>query len=98
MPKRVRFEVRAWGHDSDHDLARNNMPETNLNYFICTLGEAARWNRDYPHPFETLHDLVDHQAKELRQRPALNFPGGCNGEDGHEMKSGEYSCLSSSSQ
>lgn len=61
---------------------------TNLNYFICTLGEAAIWNREHPHPFHTVNDLVDEQAKELRQRPAINFAGGCNGEDGRQVKSG----------
>lgn len=86
MPKKVRFEVYGWSHDNkqpDH-----TMTETDLNYFTCTLGQAAKWNRDHPHPFDTVNALVDEQAKELRQRPAVNFPGGCNSEDGREMKSG----------
>lgn len=88
MPnKKVRFQVHGWSHD-------NKQPETmtetatDLNYFTCTLGQAAKWNHDHPHPFDTVNDLIDEQAKELRQRPAVNFPGGCNTEDGHEMKSG----------
>lgn len=63
---------------------------TTLNYFLCTLGEAAIWNREHPHPFHTVNHLIDEQAKELPQRTAVNFPGACNGEDGREMKSGRH--------
>ncbi|KAL1848673.1 putative NRPS-like protein biosynthetic cluster [Diaporthe australafricana] len=61
--------------------------ETHLNYFTCTLGEAARWNAEHPHPFHTVNHLIDEQAEDLRQTPAVNFPGGCFAEDGKEMKS-----------
>lgn len=88
MSKKVRFhEVGGWSQEQDHNKS-GTMRETQLNYFICTLGEASRWNREHPHPFHTVNDLIDEQAKELRQRPAVNFPGGCNGEDGRTMKSG----------
>ncbi|CAN8104298.1 unnamed protein product [Discula destructiva] len=62
-------------------------PQTNLDYFTCTLGEAARWNQEHPHPFKTVSHLIDEQAEELRQRPAVTFPGGCPGENGRAMKS-----------
>lgn len=87
MPKKhVRFQVHSWSHDEKKHRAMDGTP---LNYFTCTLGEAARWNVDHPHPFTTVNDLIDEQAKELRQRPAVNFPGGCYGEDGRGMKSGD---------
>lgn len=85
MAKRVRFDVvPAW--------SRSGSPvpiaETHLNYFTCTLGEAARWSAENPHPFLTVNDLIDEQARELRQRPALNIAGDCHAEDGRELKSG----------
>lgn len=87
MPKKsVRFRVQAWSYN---DKQPPIMEKTPLNYFTCTLGEAARWNIDHPHPFSTINDLIDEQAKELRQRPAVNFPGSCHGEDGRAMKSGD---------
>lgn len=96
--KHVRFQVHEWSHDEKKPRV---MEDTPLNYFTCTLGEAARWNVDHPHPFTTVNELIDEQAKELRQRPAVNFPGGCYGEDGRGMKSGDAntplkipSCLS----
>lgn len=85
MSKRVRFQIHGWDNDNKNT---GNMAETHLNYFTCTLGEAAQWNREHPHPFETINDLIDEQAKDLGQRPAVNFPGGCHGEDGRAMKSG----------
>lgn len=86
--KQVRFQIQCW---SDDDQTPSAMETTPLNYFTCTLGQAARWNADHPHPFSTVNDLIDAQAKELRQRPAVNFPGGCYGEDGRGMKSGDAS-------
>lgn len=86
MAKKVRFDVvQPWSQDSNCSAPR---PETHLNYFTCTLGGAARWNKEHTHPFQTVNDLIDAQARELRQRPALNFAGGCHAEDGKEMKSG----------
>lgn len=96
--RRVRFEVNGWNDigsvtkmqaPSDTARTRNNDDnKTHLNYFTCTLGEAAIWNAQHPHPFTTVNHLIDEQADELRQRPAVNFPGGCLSEDGREMKSG----------
>lgn len=87
--KKVRFHSSGGtAHDKTAAADAEDTTETNLNYFTCTLGEAAKWNEAHPHPFETVNDLVDVQAGDLRQRPAVNFPGGCNGEDGRAMKSG----------
>lgn len=90
MSKKVRFHVDAWSHGWTKNPGTGTMEtaETHLNYFTCTLGEAARWNADHPHPFHTVNHLIDEQAEDLRQTPAVNFPGGCFAEDGREMKSG----------
>ncbi|KAK7710297.1 putative NRPS-like protein biosynthetic cluster [Diaporthe eres] len=85
MSKKVRFNVHAWSQDSTS--AAMAQADTRLNYFTCTLGEAATWNADHPHPFHTVNHLIDEQAEDLRQRPAVNFPGGCFAEDGREIKS-----------
>lgn len=88
MSKRVRFNVNAWSQDPTP--ATTAQADARLNYFTCTLGEAATWNGDHPHPFHTVNHLIDEQAQDLRQRPAVNFPGGCFAEDGREIKSGGW--------
>ncbi|KAI9807358.1 MAG: hypothetical protein M1833_000101 [Piccolia ochrophora] len=47
------------------------MPDT--NYFVCTLGEAAVFNALNPHPFSTISDFLDHQARTIPQNPAVGF-------------------------
>lgn len=84
MGKTVRFRMQD-GDDTGSTMAD---AQTTLDYFTCTLGEAARWNEAHPHPFATVNHLVDEQAAALRQRPAVNFPGGCAGQDGRRTKSG----------
>lgn len=86
--KKVRFHINGWSSRNSKTGNVENMTETHLNYFTCTLGEAAKWNEIHPHSFKTINHLIDVQADELRQRPAVNFPGGCTGEDGRSMKSG----------
>jgi hypothetical protein len=86
MTKRVRFDVHVWSQDP---AIANMVPaDTGLNYFTCTLGEAATWNADHPHSFHTVNHLIDVQAEVLRQNPAVNFPGGCFTDDGRAIKSG----------
>ncbi|KKY31864.1 putative l-aminoadipate-semialdehyde dehydrogenase [Diaporthe ampelina] len=85
MSKKVRFNVKAWSQDTAQGTMAQD--DTRLNYFTCTLGEAATWNADHPHPFHTVNHLIDEQAEDLRQRPAVNFPGGCFAEDGRVIKS-----------
>lgn len=85
--KKVRFGVvHAWSKEEHMAI----MEGTSLNYFTCTLGEAARWNAEHPHPFYTVNDLIDEQAEEFRQRTALNVASD-HTEDGKEAKSGESS-------
>lgn len=46
------------------------------NYFVCTLGEAAARNvgNHPPRRFQTVNSLVDIQAEEAPNRPAVAFP------------------------
>ncbi|KAH7029173.1 uncharacterized protein B0I36DRAFT_422908 [Microdochium trichocladiopsis] len=47
-----------------------------LNYFTCTLGQAAQYKQTVPEneqAFDTVLDLVDQQAEALVDRPALGF-------------------------
>ncbi|KAI9844350.1 MAG: putative NRPS-like protein biosynthetic cluster [Sclerophora amabilis] len=46
----------------------------NLNYFICTLGQAAQINAREPHDFSTVNDFLDRQAQLIPNRPAVGFP------------------------
>ena len=46
----------------------------NVNYFVCTLGQAAALNADQPHPFKTVNEFIDHQAREHPSHPAIGFP------------------------
>jgi len=48
----------------------------NLNYFTCTLGQAAQYKETVPEDersFDTVLDLVDKQAEAYGDRPALGF-------------------------
>ena len=45
-----------------------------LNYFVCTLGQAAAINKDQSQPFKTINDFIDHQARQFPSRPAVGFP------------------------
>ncbi|KAK0390625.1 hypothetical protein NLU13_0129 [Sarocladium strictum] len=45
------------------------------NYFTCTLGEASRWKEMHPdsRSFSSVIDLVDKQAQDHPQLPAVGF-------------------------
>lgn len=45
-----------------------------LNYFVCTLGQAAAINNGHSQPFKTINDFIDHQARQFPTRPAVGFP------------------------
>ena len=49
------------------------MDEENLNYFVCTLGQAAVWNEKHPHAFGNINDLIDERAQENSNAPAVGF-------------------------
>jgi acyl-CoA synthetase (AMP-forming)/AMP-acid ligase II len=55
-----------------HVLQSTQEPE--LNYFVCTLGQAARINAQSPHVFKTVNDFIDFQARTIPQAPAVAFP------------------------
>src|SRR5687768_15039409 len=44
-------------------------------YFTCTLGEASRWKETHPksRSFSTVIDLIDRQAADNPQLPAVGF-------------------------
>lgn len=45
------------------------------NYFTCTLGEAQRWKSKHndSKAFDNVIDLIDRQAKEFPDLPAIGF-------------------------
>lgn len=45
-----------------------------VNYFVCTLGQAAAFNAEKPHAFKTVNEFVDLQARRHPSRPAVGFP------------------------
>ena len=45
-----------------------------VNYFVCTLGQAAALNAETPHSFETVNEFIDHHAHQYPSRPAFGFP------------------------
>ena len=45
-----------------------------LNYFVCTLGQAAILNAHNPHESETVSDFVDSMADEHDSMPAIGVP------------------------
>lgn len=45
-----------------------------VNYFVCTLGQAAALIPDKPHSCTTVNEFIDHQAREHPNRPAVGFP------------------------
>lgn len=45
-----------------------------INYFVCTLGQAAASIAEKPRTYKTVNDFIDHQAREHPSRPAVGFP------------------------
>jgi acyl-CoA synthetase (AMP-forming)/AMP-acid ligase II len=64
------------------------MTATRLTYFTCTLGQAAVWNKEHPHAFETVNRLIDEQAEKFPDTPAVNFPNIGHEPDNPQAKSG----------
>ena len=48
--------------------------DAELNYFVCTLGQAAELNAKNPHDFKTVNDLLALQAHDHPDEPAVGFP------------------------
>lgn len=52
------------------------MSSNEYNYFTCTLGEAALWKKSLnnkPDSYETVLELIDCQARDCPDAPALGF-------------------------
>lgn len=64
----------------DHDAG----PE--VNYFVCTLGQAASINHRKPHSFRTVHEFLDAQARATPHSPAVAFPT----VSGHQKNDAEW--------
>ncbi len=56
--------------------------EPELNYFVCTLGQAAITNAENPHGFQTVNNFLDLQARLIPQNPAVGFPIPSKSRDG----------------
>ena len=53
---------------------QNTQEDLDLNYFVCTLGEAAAINTNNPHSWRTVNDFIDYQAEKFPKHPAVGFP------------------------
>lgn len=53
------------------------MESQDLDYFTCTLGQAALWKKgqstQHPTEFSTVLELIDDQGRDLPDEPALGF-------------------------
>ncbi|KAL9601196.1 MAG: hypothetical protein Q9219_002696 [cf. Caloplaca sp. 3 TL-2023] len=45
-----------------------------VNYFVCTLGQATEINQTNPHRYTTINEFVDHQADTIPDSLAVGFP------------------------
>ena len=52
-----------------------------VNYFVCTLGQAAAFNTEKPHAFKTINEFIDHQARQFPHYPAVGFPSPLKGKE-----------------
>ena len=48
--------------------------DDSLNYFVCTLGQAAAINHGTPSPFKTVNEFIDDKSRSIADRPAVAFP------------------------
>lgn len=53
------------------------MESPDLNYFVCTLGQAALWktrqSAQQPTEFSTVLELIDDQGRDIPNEPAIGF-------------------------
>ncbi|KAK6845760.1 male sterility protein-domain-containing protein [Apiospora arundinis] len=53
------------------------MDSQDLNYFTCTLGEAALWKKSpstpKPNEYQTVLELIDDQGRDIPDEPAIGF-------------------------
>ena len=48
--------------------------DTELNYFVCTLGQAAELKAKNPYEIKTVNDFFALQAYHYPEEPAVGFP------------------------
>jgi hypothetical protein len=60
-------------HEMDYEMAQTE-GVTDLNYFVCTLGQAASIKAKNHRQFMQVNDFVDCQARAFPNRPAVGFP------------------------
>lgn len=54
--------------------AKDHEASPEVNYFVCTLGQAASFNHRSPHSFRTVNGFLDAQAQAIPHSPAVGFP------------------------
>lgn len=54
--------------------AKDHEATPEVNYFVCTLGQAASINHRHPHSFRTVNEFLDAQAQVIPHSPAVAFP------------------------
>ena len=57
----------------DYEMAQQERV-ADLNYFVCTLGQAASIKAKNHRPFMQVNDFVDRQARYFPNHPAVGFP------------------------
>ena len=55
-------------------MAKDHDAGAEVNYFVCTLGQAAGINQKNPHSFQTISEFLDVQAQAVPHNPAVGFP------------------------
>jgi hypothetical protein len=66
--------VSAHSGVSNNQSITMDPKDSDRNYFVCTLGEAAEENKKHPHDFKTINELLDVQAQFEHQFPVIGFP------------------------
>ena len=52
---------------------RNN-DDNEVNYFVCTLGQAKRLNEKHSHSYKTVNDFIDTQNLKVPNELAVGIP------------------------
>lgn len=55
-------------------MAATEETDVDVNYFVCTLGEAATINAVSPQPFETVNEFLKYQSQRVPNHAAVGIP------------------------
>lgn len=58
-----------FSHEHDHLQGKER-----VDYFTCTLGQAAAARAEHPTSYGTVNDLFDERCREIPDRLAVGFP------------------------